>query len=242
MGLGKLIKKSVGNVVGSNHTKKENNNRNDKKSSSQTQQQTAVGFGNNFYWAIAPPGCTIIPIKDDSHHKNHGCMHQWPSNNTPPWKQQQQQLQQNNNANNNNANNNNGSILKKIYSQQQQQNQHYDPDTDIIEQIVCSSQSTIYVTKSGNIYQHGTIHGMVYTKPIRIPLPPLPFKIKQVSAGRHHVIALYEMGVGVLSWGAGHFGQLGNSFIDCFVVVFFDICLDVKYSISYIFEIFILSM
>ena len=73
----------------------------------------------------------------------------------------------------------------------------------------CSSQSTIVVSPSdGKVYQTGTMHGTVYTNWKHIIIP-LPLKCVQVSAGRHFCLARLEGGNAVLSWGAGHFGQLG---------------------------------
>jgi alpha-tubulin suppressor-like RCC1 family protein len=73
----------------------------------------------------------------------------------------------------------------------------------------CSSQSTIIVSPvDGKVYQTGTMHGIVLTNWKHISIP-LPLKCVQVSAGRHYCLARLEGGKAVLSWGAGHFGQLG---------------------------------
>lgn len=73
----------------------------------------------------------------------------------------------------------------------------------------CSSQSTIIVSPiDGKVYQTGTMHGNIYTNWKHIVIP-LPLKCVQVSAGRHYCLARLEGGNAVLSWGAGHFGQLG---------------------------------
>lgn len=192
MGFGKLLKTSLGHVVGVTNSSKKSSSQKQQIQQNQ-QQQMAIGFGSNFYWAIACANTSTNIVTATVDDKNHNaCICQWTSHNTPPWKATTQQQQSTT------------GIMKK-------KKQHHDnnPNHDIIESVVCSAQSTIYLTKSGDIYQHGTMHGMVYARPVRIALPPLPFKIKEISAGRHHAIALFDMGVGVVSWGAGHFGQLG---------------------------------
>jgi alpha-tubulin suppressor-like RCC1 family protein len=71
----------------------------------------------------------------------------------------------------------------------------------------------------GDVYVVGTIFGKTHKSFIPMPIR-LPLKIIQLSSGRRHVLALTEsptggggggvMGGMVLSWGAGHFGQLGH--------------------------------
>lgn len=69
--------------------------------------------------------------------------------------------------------------------------------------------------KGGDIYVVGTIFGKTHRTFTPMPIR-LPLKIIQISSGRRHVLALTEspavggMGGMVLSWGAGHFGQLGH--------------------------------
>lgn len=70
--------------------------------------------------------------------------------------------------------------------------------------------------KGGDVYVVGTIFGKTYRTFTPMPIR-LPLKIIQISSGRRHVLALTEspaggggMGGMVLSWGAGHFGQLGH--------------------------------
>lgn len=86
--------------------------------------------------------------------------------------------------------------------------------------IACGTTHTTIVlpestqTKGGNANLLGTIFGHVHSKPTPQPTR-LPLKIVQLAAGRRHVLALTEgasdKGGGVLlSWGAGHFGQLGH--------------------------------
>jgi len=73
---------------------------------------------------------------------------------------------------------------------------------------VCTAQSTVILTEKGTVFQTGTLHGRVYPNwsPVHFSLP---LKCAQVSAGRHFVVARMEGGQAVLTWGAGHFGQLG---------------------------------
>jgi alpha-tubulin suppressor-like RCC1 family protein len=81
-----------------------------------------------------------------------------------------------------------------------------DEQSDVV-QADASAQSTVFLTSSGKVYQTGTIHGHVYSSPTRVTIP-LPLPAIQVSCGRHFCVALMRGGV-VVSWGAGHFGQLG---------------------------------
>lgn len=84
---------------------------------------------------------------------------------------------------------------------------HEDEDEKIV-QVVCTAQSTVFLTSNGSVYQTGTFHGRVYRSPSLITIP-LPLKCVQVSAGRHFCIGKMEGGLAVVTWGAGHFGQLG---------------------------------
>jgi alpha-tubulin suppressor-like RCC1 family protein len=94
------------------------------------------------------------------------------------------------------------------------------PEQDEIVNIACSAQSSIFLTKGGphhvhtpgRIYQTGTIHGHVLLPPMQHPLQvtiPLPVRCVQIAAGRHFALGRMEGGYAVVSWGAGHFGQLG---------------------------------
>jgi alpha-tubulin suppressor-like RCC1 family protein len=84
----------------------------------------------------------------------------------------------------------------------------FDGDEDSrTTQIAASAQSTVFLTSSGRVYQTGTLHGHVIPFPTRVAIP-LPIPAVQVSCGRHFCLALMQGGV-VVSWGAGHFGQLG---------------------------------
>ena len=73
---------------------------------------------------------------------------------------------------------------------------------------VCTAQSTVVLTQQGHLYQTGTLHGRLWKDWTRITYP-LPLQCVQVSAGRHFVVARLEAGQAVVTWGAGHFGQLG---------------------------------
>ena len=75
------------------------------------------------------------------------------------------------------------------------------------------------VVSGGQANLLGTLFGHVHTRPTPQPTR-LPVKIIRLASGRRHVLALTEgcsptssnkSGGGVLlSWGAGHFGQLGH--------------------------------
>ena len=77
-----------------------------------------------------------------------------------------------------------------------------------IRQVSCSSQSSVFLTKNGKVFQTGFIHGRVYHSPTLVTIP-LPLKCVEISAGRHFCLGRMEGGLAVVSWGAGHFGQLG---------------------------------
>lgn len=81
-------------------------------------------------------------------------------------------------------------------------------DSADIQQVVCTVQSTIFLTEKGKIYQTGMLHGRLMPQAIPITIP-LPLKCAQISAGRHFCLGMMEGGLAVVSWGAGHFGQLG---------------------------------
>lgn len=93
----------------------------------------------------------------------------------------------------------------------------YGRSRPVIGTVACSATCTFYTTASstnndvsgGDIYQTGTLHGHTYTRPTPMPTR-LPLKCVQLAAGRRHVLALMEQGAVVMSWGAGHFGQLGH--------------------------------
>ena len=75
-----------------------------------------------------------------------------------------------------------------------------------VQQLCCTSSSSIILTKSGKIYHVGTLHGLIREKPERVYFNQ---RVLQVAGGRHFCLARSEQGL-VVSWGAGHFGQLGH--------------------------------
>lgn len=81
-------------------------------------------------------------------------------------------------------------------------------DDQRITQVACSSQSTLFLTATGKVYQTGTLHGVVYKTPVPVTIP-IPRKCVEIAAGRHFCLGRMEGGLAVVSWGAGHFGQLG---------------------------------
>jgi alpha-tubulin suppressor-like RCC1 family protein len=83
----------------------------------------------------------------------------------------------------------------------------YPDETFDVQQICCTTTSTVILTKSGKVYQTGMMHGHLKSKPTRIPVP-MALPVSQIAGGRHFCLA--KCGNAVLSWGAGHFGQLGH--------------------------------
>ena len=75
-----------------------------------------------------------------------------------------------------------------------------------VQQLCCTTTSSMILTKSGKIYQVGMLHGLLREKPQRVPFNE---RIVQLAGGRHFCLARSESGL-VASWGAGHFGQLGH--------------------------------
>ncbi|KAL9191407.1 hypothetical protein ACHAXT_001113 [Thalassiosira profunda] len=77
--------------------------------------------------------------------------------------------------------------------------------------VLPSSSSSSSGTGEANLV--GTIFGHAYPS-LTVQPTRLPLKIKRISSGRRHVLALTEGaspgGGVVMSWGAGHFGQLGH--------------------------------
>ena len=87
--------------------------------------------------------------------------------------------------------------------------QPWEKEKDGIVQMACSSASTLILTEAGKIHTMGTVHGTVRRSPTRT-IVQLPLKCVQIAAGRHFCLARMEGGLAVCSWGAGHFGQLGQ--------------------------------
>jgi alpha-tubulin suppressor-like RCC1 family protein len=75
-----------------------------------------------------------------------------------------------------------------------------------VQQLCCTTTSSLILTHSGKIYQVGMIHGLLRDKPERIFLSQ---KVLEIAGGRHFCLARCNNG-SVVSWGAGHFGQLGH--------------------------------
>ena len=82
-----------------------------------------------------------------------------------------------------------------------------DGKVEELKQIACTTASTLFLTKSGQVYQVGMLHGQQWQKPTKLEVR-LPIPVGEVAAGRHFCLA--RCGVAVVSWGAGHFGQLGH--------------------------------
>lgn len=71
-----------------------------------------------------------------------------------------------------------------------------------IEQAVCTSQSTVFLSSEGKIYQTGTLHGQIYESPTLVEIK-YALKCVEISAGRHFCLGRLEGGQAVVSWGAG---------------------------------------
>jgi len=84
----------------------------------------------------------------------------------------------------------------------------WERDDDPLVDVQCTIASTFFLTRSGKIYNCGTIHGIVRPSLTNIIIT-LPLKCVQLATGRHFCLAKMEGGLAVCAWGAGHFGQLG---------------------------------
>lgn len=73
---------------------------------------------------------------------------------------------------------------------------------ETIEQAVCTTQSTVFLSSEGKIYQTGTLHGQVYESPTLVEIR-YSLKCVEISAGRHFCLGRLEGGQAVVSWGAG---------------------------------------
>jgi len=81
-------------------------------------------------------------------------------------------------------------------------------NNDSLQDIQCTTSSTLFLTCSGKIFHVGTMHGVLNSIPRQVTIPyPLP--VANMACGRHYCLVLLQGGAAVLSWGAGHFGQLG---------------------------------
>jgi alpha-tubulin suppressor-like RCC1 family protein len=75
-----------------------------------------------------------------------------------------------------------------------------------LDQVCCTSSSSLLRTVGGKVYQVGMMHGHIHPNLQRVPIRQ---PITQISGGRHFCVALSSHG-SVFTWGAGHFGQLGH--------------------------------
>lgn len=101
-----------------------------------------------------------------------------------------------------------GTIMARKWDKPSWKDEANADDSSDIKLVVCTVQSTVFLTEQGKIYQTGTLHGRVMPQAIPITIP-LPLKCVQIAAGRHFCLGMMEGGLAVVSWGAGHFGQLG---------------------------------
>jgi alpha-tubulin suppressor-like RCC1 family protein len=76
------------------------------------------------------------------------------------------------------------------------------PSGKTIEQAVCTTQSTVFLTSEGKIYQTGTLHGQIYKSPTLVEIR-YALKCVEIAAGRHFCLGRLEGGQAVVSWGAG---------------------------------------
>eukprot|EP00536_Pseudo-nitzschia_multiseries_P011725 jgi/Psemu1/206635/e_gw1.412.58.1 len=84
----------------------------------------------------------------------------------------------------------------------------WEQENDPLVDVQCTSASTYFLTRSGKIYNCGTVHGHIRTS-LTQTIVKLPLKCVQLATGRHFCLARMEGGLAVCAWGAGHFGQLG---------------------------------
>ncbi|CAM9112086.1 unnamed protein product, partial [Ectocarpus fasciculatus] len=74
--------------------------------------------------------------------------------------------------------------------------------------IQCGSNFTAVLDENGQVHVCGSVNGTIMPRLLRAKLS-YPIRCTQVACGRKHIVALGENGF-VLSWGTGHFGQLGH--------------------------------
>jgi len=99
----------------------------------------------------------------------------------------------------------------KIQSSQQREISNYSEYAYDVQQVVCGTTHTAVLSRDGDVFTMGTLHGDACKVPIPVEIR-LPLKVTQLAHGNRHVLALLENGSVVVSWGAGHFGQLGLAF------------------------------
>jgi alpha-tubulin suppressor-like RCC1 family protein len=74
--------------------------------------------------------------------------------------------------------------------------------------IQCGSNFTALLDARGDVHVCGSMSGTIMPYLVRAQMT-YPIKCTQIACGRKHIVALGENGF-VLSWGTGHFGQLGH--------------------------------
>lgn len=149
---------------------------------SSSSRQIIYGFGSTYFHQLG--GATPVQLKhqndDELDEPTVAAYHLT----APPW------------SSYHNNNNNNNMIS-------------HDDDDVMIQDIQCTWTSSIFLTTKGKVYQTGTVHGKLSPTP-RPVIIRLPLQVAQIAAGRHFCLAKMEGGLAVCSWGAGHFGQLGQ--------------------------------
>jgi len=106
-----------------------------------------------------------------------------------------------------------------LQSQLMSNNSSFNFSSNTAPLLSCGATHTSFVfpkqSTSAEISLMGTIFGRTYQK-LTVQPTRLPLRIVRIASGRRHVLALSEganTGGGggvVMSWGAGHFGQLGH--------------------------------
>lgn len=83
----------------------------------------------------------------------------------------------------------------------------YIPADDVVD-IQCGGNFTTVLVTDGTVMVCGSLNGRIFPSLRRFEIP-YPIKCTQLACGRKHILALMEGGY-CLSWGTGHFGQLGH--------------------------------
>jgi alpha-tubulin suppressor-like RCC1 family protein len=155
--------------------------------------QELYGFGSNYFHALG--GCEVVHL---SGHNNND------DNNNDDDNNDKDDNHDKDNDNDNNNNNNDDSDSDAVQVRKLTET----PWNTALTDIQCTTASTLFLTQAGKIYQVGTMHGVLKPTPQLVHVPyPLP--VAYMAAGRHYCLAVLQGGAAVLSWGAGHFGQLG---------------------------------
>lgn len=156
------------------------------------QRQALIGFGSNYFWALG----------DESSAEDILLRHKPPSASSVSNKSAKRKTKKEKEGTAE-------EMLGFVSARRLTSCGDWDGENSVIEQVACSSTSSIFRTSSGRVYQCGTLHGRQWTSPRRVEIQ-LPLKCVELAAGRHFCLGRMEGGVGVVSWGAGHFGQLGQ--------------------------------